>query len=273
MSGNSQRGMPEIMTAVLTVKSKTFITPHYVRVVLEGDGINSFARAGLGDNNKIIIPEDKQAVIELPEFGRGGVTGTGARTRMRTYTMRSLDLEKGEMAIDFVSHGDDGIASRWAAHAVPGDQLGVLMKVKGRSLFQPADYYLLIGDHSALAVISVILELLPADTRGKAILEVYSKDDVIELEKPEGVDVVWVFNDEPGKTPLLLHYFEKENLATDGSRFIYVAAEHEVVDEIQHTLRHTEGLQRHEWQAYAYWKYGQTEDHSSEDRVKNMHRG
>ena len=37
----------------------------------------------------------------------------------RTYTIRSLDRERGEMTVDFVVHGDAGLAGLWAAAAAP----------------------------------------------------------------------------------------------------------------------------------------------------------
>ncbi|MGC8383232.1 siderophore-interacting protein [Pseudomonas aeruginosa] len=54
-------------------------------------------------------------------------TGAQPRARrrppMRTYTIRALRREAGEVDIDFVLHGETGPASRWAAHARPGERL------------------------------------------------------------------------------------------------------------------------------------------------------
>ena len=41
----------------------------------------------------------------------------------RTYTLRGADPERQKVTIDFVVHGDKGIAAPWAAHAEPGDLL------------------------------------------------------------------------------------------------------------------------------------------------------
>lgn len=263
--GRGERNM-EIMKAVLTVKEKTYLSPHYIRVILEGEGIHEFANANVGDNNKIIIPQN--GMVQLPSRGERG----SERPLMRTYTLRALDLAKQEMAVDFVAHGDNGPASRWAIHAETGDQLGVAMKVKSRPLFQPADWYLLAGDHTALPVISVILEQLPADAKGKIFLEVHNAEDVLELTKPEGVELQWIFNAEPGKVQTLPEAI-RNTLLADGSKFIYVAAEYSSANEIQQYLRNHDGLDRSEWQTYSYWKYGQSEDSSSEERRGSMHRG
>lgn len=250
-----------IMSSVLTVKEKSYITPHYVRVILEGPEMGIFDKARVGDNNKIVLPVDGK--ITLPgEPLKGGERSKGL---IRTYTLRALDLENNLMTVDFVAHGEEGPASRWAINAAPGSQLGVLMKEKNKTLFNPADWYFLIGDHTALPVISVILESLPVDAKGKAILEVYSEADAMELKKPAGVEINWIFNDEPGENVLLPTEFAKE-LLPHGSKFVFVAAEYQSVRAIQAELSEHQDLERDQWRAFSYWKYGQEEDASANHR-------
>ncbi|OXB17160.1 siderophore-interacting protein [Flavobacterium reichenbachii] len=256
MIENNNNEKPKMMRAVLTVKEKTFLTPNYIRIILEGNDMAVFADARIGDNNKIIIPESKTLSENSSEE---------IRPLIRTYTMRDLDLEKGLMTIDFVSHGDTGPASKWAGSAKKGDELTVMMKVKIKPLFIPSDWYLLIGDHTALPVISVILESLPADAKGKAVLEVYSEDDILELKKPENIDLIWNFNNEPGKSSQLAASFDTNDFPF-GSKFIFAAAEYKTAGEIQDKLRNHPDLLRSQWQTYSYWKYGQAEDASAESR-------
>ncbi len=42
---------------------------------------------------------------------------------VRTYTVRAWDATRHELTIDFVVHGDHGIAGPWAASAQPGDRI------------------------------------------------------------------------------------------------------------------------------------------------------
>ncbi len=64
------------------------------------------------------------------------------RPVIRTYTHRGIDLEKNEIWIDFVVHGDEGPASKWALRAKEGDILGLLMKDGKTEWYAQADNYL-----------------------------------------------------------------------------------------------------------------------------------
>lgn len=253
----------EIMKGVLVVKTKDFLTPHYIRVVLTGEDILNFELAKVGDNNKIVFPS-----------GQAGLTTMGGKPEgdVRTYTLRALDLESKEMTIDFVAHGDQGPASKWATSAQPGDQLIVFMKNKNKQIFKPADWTLLIGDHTALPVISVILEQLPKDAIGKAILEVYAEQDILNLEKPEGVQIEWLYNDKPGEEVLLPAKFDQVEIPATGSKFIFSAAEYQSVRQIQEAIRSNPAIDREEWQSFSYWKFGMAESESGTKRKELTHR-
>lgn len=251
-----------LMKAVLTVKDKTYLSPHYIRITLEG-GVGIFKEANAGDNNKIVIPADKSVPLTL----RDGPSAKGAASYdIRTYTMRSLDLEKDEMTIDFVAHGDEGPASHWAINAVKGDELGVLMKVKKKPLFKPAAHYTLLADHTALPVVSVMLEQLPKAAQGTAFIEVYSEEDVLTLEKPEGVSITWLVNAQPGVESELVKAFQGLYLTVHASQFVFAAAEFQAIKTIQEGLRAVDGLERSDWYAYSYWKHGKAENASAADR-------
>jgi len=269
MFGMNRGGRPEMMQAVLTVKEKIYLTPHYIRIVLTGD-VGAFRNARPGDNNKLLIPENGSRV-ELPDFGQRGGRNGGNRALMRTYTLRYLDLSNNLMTIDFVAHGENGPASKWAMLAKAGDELGVLMKKKEKSLFQPAASYLIAGDHTALPVIGVILETLPPTSKGMAIIEVHSETDIQELTKPIGMDIVWKTNSLPGETSSLPGLLSTFDFSQD-DWFVFVAAESQAVNEAQAILRNSENLSRNQWQAYSYWKYGQSEESSAGARREMMNR-
>ena len=245
------------MQGTLTVKSKEYLTPHYIRIILNGEDLSNFEKAQVGDNNKIAIPDKGMSIATTSGKPEGIV---------RTYTLRALDMESQEMAIDFVAHGEEGPASEWAINAQTGDELRVFMKQKNKQLFKSADWTCLVGDHTALPVISVILEQLPEDAKGLAILEVYSEEGILELERPAGIDIKWIFNQKPGEVLMLPTVFEEVAIPETRSRFIFSAAEYQSVKQIQEIIRSKPFIRREEWQSFSYWKYGQTESESGKKR-------
>ena len=77
---------------------------------------------------------------------------------MRTYTVRSWDAGTGELAIDFVVHGDEGVAAPWALHAAVGRTRIYVTGPGGAYAPNPAaDWHLFVGDDSALPAIAAAL--------------------------------------------------------------------------------------------------------------------
>ena len=71
----------------------------------------------------------------------------------RSYTVREHRPEAGDIDIDFVAHGDQGVAGPWAQAAQPGHQVAILDQGCGFDPIDDADFYLLAGDESGTVVI------------------------------------------------------------------------------------------------------------------------
>src|SRR6202020_3118701 len=122
----------------------------------------------------------------------------------RTSPPRRADAERQVVAIDFVVHGDEGIAAPWAAHAEPGDIL-TLSGAGGAYRPDPdCGWHLFAGDESALPAICSALEALPGDARGIAYLETSDPGEYLDATLPSGVEVSWLHRPEPGSQPPLL---------------------------------------------------------------------
>lgn len=103
-----------------------------------------------------------QAYLAMPE---------SERPRMRSFTVRSLI--DGVLTVDFVLHGDNGPASRWAATAQVGDVIGRFGP--SRDYARPlgtADLLVFAGDETALPAIGSLLELLSASQQRRVFVEV-----------------------------------------------------------------------------------------------------
>ena len=106
----------------------------------------------------------------------------------RTYTLHHVDLEAKTVQIDFVVHGDEGLAGPWAQNAKLGDLI-CFSSPGGLYTPDPAfDRHLLIGDETALPAISAaVLDMTP-EMVGDIYLEVGGPEDHVELDVPKGVD-------------------------------------------------------------------------------------
>lgn len=180
-----------------TVVRTERLTPHMVRVVLGGAGFDTFAPNAFTDAYvKLVFVGDDVEVDALPQpLTSDSLTVLPAEQQpsVRTYTVRRADPAARELTIDFVTHGDIGVAGSWAAAAAPGDRI-FLMGPSGAYAPDPAaDWHLIAGDEAALPAISAAVEALPADAVGRVFIEVAGEDDVLELAAPDGVEVRWVF--------------------------------------------------------------------------------
>nr|WP_121272277.1 siderophore-interacting protein [Pedobacter schmidteae] len=257
----------------LFVSKKKYLTPHYIRITLTGDGIEAIANTTVGINNKILIPPAGLSKIYFPKYDaekRQWIElSDEIRPWVRTYTHRGIDLEKKEIWIDFVAHGDEGPASAWAINARPGDVLGVMMKEKKTELYPQADNYILIADATGIPVLGAILEDLPATAKGICIIEVHGKEDEQNLETKANMEFQWLHNDSPQKRSLLPAMLKRLELP-EKSRYAYVAAEFSAVKEIREYLRKGKKWQRDELDAFSYWKSGVAEDKSATERRQEM---
>ena len=141
---------------VLEVLETAWLSPHLVRVVAGGDGFAAFTTNEHTDKYVKIYFAKPELGLE-PPYDVAALRDTLAPEDVpvtRTYTVRWVDEAAQRLAIDFVVHGDEGLAGPWAARAKPGDRL-VLSGPGGGYLPDPAaDWHLLAGDDSALPAIA-----------------------------------------------------------------------------------------------------------------------
>jgi len=261
-----------IQRKVFTLKDREYITPHYIRITLSGNDVSDFKETTIGVNNKIFIAPEGVAEVHLPEFdydkGAWKPMDEAIKPYVRTYTHRGIDLEKNELYIDFVAHGDEGPASNWAINAEIGAPLGVAMGCDPSELYPEATWYILVGDGTAIPVLGAILETLPADARVNAVIEVESAEDIQELSTQAQSKIEWIINPTSGQNSELAKRAKEiiAEHADEVSKFGYVAAEFDTVKELRNHLRKDLNWTKDELYAYSYWKFGKAESASEADR-------
>ncbi|QIL89061.1 siderophore-interacting protein [Microbulbifer sp. SH-1] len=233
--------MPKPAPRELQVIGSRQITPNMLRVTLGGEGLHGF-------------PEDQESAYVKLLFNQG----EGQRPLMRTYTIRHQ--RESEIDIDFALHEHPGPASAWAMQAKPGDK--ILVGGPGaRKLIHPeGDWFLLVGDMTALPAISVNLELLPQNARGHAIIEITSEEDRQPLQCPPGVEIHWVVCRDinvPGGQLLS----EIRALAwPEGRAAVWCACEFSTMRQLRDLFRNERPIEPSMRYISSYWKFGLSED-------------
>ena len=249
------------------------LAPHMIRLVLGGVGFDTFTPGKYTDSYvKIVIVDPDVDIVSLPHpltLDSFNVLPEHKRPTVRTYTVRSVDDSLRQISIDFVVHGEQGVAGPWAAAAQPG-QPAYLMGPSGAYAPDPAaDWHLLAGDESGLPAISAALEALPPTAIGKAFIEVSGPDDEIELTSPDGVDVHWIYRggradlvgeDKAGDhAPLVTAV--KEMLWLPGQVQVFAHGEAQaVMHNLRPYLRKERGVEAKWASISGYWRRGRTEE-------------
>jgi NADPH-dependent ferric siderophore reductase len=175
--------------------------------------------------------------------------------RLRTYTVRTFDAERLELTIDFVVHGDAGLAGPWAAAAKPGDEVFILGPGGGYSPRPSASWHLLVGDESALPAIAVALERISDGVGVQALIEVHGTEDEIELTAPDGATVTWLHRGDGAVGSQLVEAVRQwEPASGEGQAFVH--GEAGMVKEIRRHLRTERQIPLDQLSISGYWRQG-----------------
>lgn len=229
----------------LEVLRKKSVTPHMLRVTLGGPGLEGFPADSDGGYIKLRLAE--------PDSEDG-------KPLVRTYTVRHYDAKAQEMDVDFVVHDSDGPAVSWAQNCKPGDEIKVGGPGPKKSLDPSADWFLVVGDMSALPAISANIERMQPDAKGYALLEIISEDDVQDLNFPRHLQVEWIINSEPEQENTALFDRVEALEWLPGDPYVWVAGEFSQSLAIRKLMKTAHKIKRDQMYVSSYWQIGQTED-------------
>ena len=244
------RVMHDIKRRKLEVLRVVDLTPRMRRITLGGQELAGFISLGTDDHVKLLFPQNAEQAAALETMVLGAGKDNGPMPEMRDYTPRRYDLEKLELDIDFVLHGD-GPASTWAEQAQPGQFLHIGGPRGSMIVPDIFDSYLLIGDETALPAIARRLESLAANRKALVVIEVENGAEQQVLESAAQVNVIWVLR-EGGKDNLLTTV--KQLQVPKGNRYAWVATETKVSRQIRRVLLDEHGLNEQFVKAAGYWR-------------------
>ncbi|UPG92899.1 siderophore-interacting protein [Luteibacter aegosomatissinici] len=240
-----QRMRHDVRMRLLTVVKVKELTPHMVRITVQGPELAGFPSASPDDHAKLFFPTSA-GEFNLPTMTPDGPMYPEGKepSPARDYTPRQFRKDTLELDLDFVIHGD-GPASTWAEKAKVGDKLGV-GGPRG-SMIVPGDYdhYVLVGDETALPAIGRWLEEMPKDTAVTVLAEIASAEEKQDLTR----DVRWYIR---GESPSIDDVLASMPLPA-GDTFWWVATESKRARSLRSLLVEHRGIDKDWVKATGYW--------------------
>ncbi|MGN9890540.1 siderophore-interacting protein [Micromonospora sp. L31] len=236
-------------------------TPHLIRLVLGGEELAGLPVGEYTDHYiKIVFPApgvDHPRPLDLAAIRRD--LPRHQWPRLRAYTVRAWDPLAGELTLDVVHHGDEGLAGPWAARLRPGDEVLFVGPGGAYAPDPTADWHLLVGDESALPAIGAALERLPLGAPAAVFVEVDGPADEQRLLSPGTVALTWLHR---GARPVGEALVEAVRALEfpPGRVHAFVHGEATFVRELRRLLRVERGVPREALSISGYWRRGMDDE-------------
>ncbi|MEP4888552.1 MAG: siderophore-interacting protein [Aliiglaciecola sp.] len=229
-----------------TVHSVIDLSPHMRRIILSGEELKDFPDDKKSAHVKAIFP-NPNSTEKLPKLGMY----IGFKKWMRSYTVREFDKQNNQLTIDFAVHDHQGLASNWAASAIPGDFLGIAGPGETKHADLNAPRHLFFGDITALPAIAGTLEQLPSDAQGSAWIQVPEQSDKQVFHGPDGINVNWLITPNKLTEDFLLALSAQPTDLRNTA--IFIAAEAGIVRQLKSYLNTHCQYDKQKLYASAYW--------------------
>lgn len=258
-----------------TVTCRRHISPDMVRVSLHSTDLRG---ADLGHTDhyvKLLFPPESAGyswpfdVQDLRES-----LPRHLQPVTRTYTFRRVDTETGDFELDFVLHGEKGLAGTWARTVEVGETIGFLGPGGAWRPGEGYRHFVLAGDESAAPAIAAAMEHLPEGATAEVYVEIAAPGHEFEMPSIGGVNVTWVHRNGATQGTELSRVVRAAGYpATKTSWFIHGVAE--MIKELRRFLFVDGGIDKADVSISGYWRLGMTEDGwqaSKRDFVEQMER-
>ncbi len=240
------KSTPRTLEVIRTIS----ITPNMQRVTLGGSEFADF-------------PMDQESAYIKLIFSELGE----AEPLIRTYTISGQRSD--EIDVDFALHAADGPASSWARRTQPGDKILVVGPGAKKLINNNADWFLLVGDMTALPAITVNIAQLPTNARGYVVLEVTTPSDIQPLKSPENIQIYWIVNRiaSINNSPLLECIQQLPWLS--GQPAVWAACEFHSMRALRQYFKIERLLPKTHLYISSYWKIDNTEDQHKIEKRKD----
>jgi len=234
----------EVRRRMLTVSSIELLTPRMRRFGFTSPELHDFVSASHDDHVKLFFP---------------GTDADGRDICMRDFTPRRFDASRGTLVIDFALH-ETGPATQWAMSAEIGDTLQI-GGPRGSSIVpDDFDWYLLIGDETALPAIGRRVEELRADVP-VATFVMMEAGETQDFQTKANWTPRWVARGSSMDDASLLRAALADYALPAGEGFVWIAAEASVARSLRAHVIDDLGHPKQWTKAAGYWKRGHSDVH------------
>ena len=123
-----------------------------------------------------------------------------------------------------------------------------------------ADWFLLVGDMTALPAITVNLAQLPDDAVGYAVIEVLSEADIQSIKKPRNIEIHWVVNPTASDSHSPLLEKVKSLVWLEGEAAVWTACEFNSMRALRQYFKKERCVAKDYLYISSYWKIDNSED-------------
>ena len=237
----------ETRRRMLTVDTVEQLTPKMLRIGFTSPDLSDFVSASADDHIKLFFSSDDAATEE-------------GRPCMRDFTPRSFDTAAGTLVIDFALH-DAGPATQWAAAAKVGDTLEIGGPRGSAIIPDDFDWYLLIGDETALPAIGRRVEELRPGVSVATAIVVAGADEKQTFQTKADWTALWAVRQEGEDDAAALRKVLDGYALPAGDGHVWIAAEGNVARALRTYITEQRGHPREWIKAAGYWSQGQADAH------------
>jgi NADPH-dependent ferric siderophore reductase len=221
----------ELVRRQLTVRSKQLVTPRMLRIVFASDELKGFASPSPDDHIKIFFSENV----------------------MRDFTPRAWDVAAGTLTLDFALHAK-GPAVEWATQCAVGDTLSIGGPRGSTLVSDDFDWYLLVGDATALPSFARRLGDLREGVPVTVIALIAGDAERQEFATRASARVQWLTSTGTlAQDSLLLQQTVEALELPAGSGFVWIATEGSIAHTLYEGIVQGKGHPKEWVKASSYW--------------------
>ncbi|MEQ3626126.1 MAG: siderophore-interacting protein [Marinobacter sp.] len=228
----------ELRRRTLSVARTERLTPHMIRLTVEGPELDGFISGAPDDHVKLFIPDD-----------------SAEGQARRDYTPRRY--RDGQLLLDVVDH-PGGPAADWAREVAVGDTVEIGGPRGSQVIEGGIAHWLLIGDETALPAIGRRIEETPADGAVTSLVAVPGAADEQQFDTKATLDARWLHRPLAEAADPAPYLKALEGITLPPRCFVWIAAEAGVTRAIREALLQR-GHPKHWMKASGYWVRGEAD--------------